>query len=194
MKPMMSGKHVARESDKKYCFSSCSLKEGGKWIACDALECEVEWYHCECVDIDPENLPDGEWMCPPCIVAVKGARPKAPFSQFPMDKGVETRPRGFDNFGEPSLEDINQRKRELEMDIAREEMRGLEIKLEETKRRSESGGGYSGVSARDFEEILGKLSLEERGMEGKARRSGLFEVARHQISYIDRSGHIRTWT
>lgn len=178
----MAAKHVV-SSDKKYCMPFCTLKDSStsKWIACDGIDCPVEWYHCECVDIDAADLPPGDWMCPPCVAALKGARPKTP-RRSPAEKGIDARNKAFDKFAEQSLEDISRRKREIEMDIAREELRGMELKLELTKRGA-GGSGMSGgaVSARDFEELLGKLACDDRGSDGKRQRSGLYEVARHQV-------------
>lgn len=52
-----------------YCYCRCPYDEVSEMIACDGDDCEIEWYHFECVNILVP--PKGKWYCPQC-------RPKYP--------------------------------------------------------------------------------------------------------------------
>ena len=177
----MTSKHVAPKSeDKKYCVPFCSLKDG-KWIACDNMACPVEWFHCECVEVDPSNIPSGDWLCPPCADGLNGVKPKKVLMS------------NVNDFTEDSLEEINQKKREIEKEIAREELKVLSLQLNDTRQRSQaSRPGPVGISPREFERLLGRLSNDHGipAAEGKLHpRSGLYEVARHQVRYTQEWPH-----
>ena len=45
-----------------YCYCQQSL---GKMIACDNVECEIDWFHLPCVGLKAQ--PKGKWYCPYCI-------------------------------------------------------------------------------------------------------------------------------
>lgn len=45
-------------------FCYCQQVEHGKMVACDNSECEIEWFHYACVNI--EKSPRGKWYCPDC--------------------------------------------------------------------------------------------------------------------------------
>ena len=40
------------------------LKEYGKMIACDNLNCPIEWFHFGCVGLS--SKPRGQWFCMEC--------------------------------------------------------------------------------------------------------------------------------
>ncbi|GAA5830149.1 hypothetical protein JCM11251_006897 [Rhodosporidiobolus azoricus] len=51
------------EQDKTlYCF--CQRVSFGEMIACDAPDCEHEWFHLPCVGL--KSIPDGRWFCDEC--------------------------------------------------------------------------------------------------------------------------------
>ena len=55
----------AVESDKEnqlYCV--CRGPESGKMIACDNVECNVQWFHYKCVGL--KRAPRGKWFCKKC--------------------------------------------------------------------------------------------------------------------------------
>ncbi|ORX54620.1 hypothetical protein DM01DRAFT_1322020 [Hesseltinella vesiculosa] len=53
-----------------YCY--CRQVSYGDMIACDNEECEIEWFHNECVGLtDP---PKGKWYCRDCLVVVKNKK------------------------------------------------------------------------------------------------------------------------
>ncbi|GAA5822501.1 hypothetical protein JCM3770_002438 [Rhodotorula araucariae] len=45
-----------------YCF--CQRVSFGEMIACDAPDCEHEWFHLPCVGL--KSIPDGRWFCDEC--------------------------------------------------------------------------------------------------------------------------------
>uniref|UniRef100_A0A0A9X7C3 Inhibitor of growth protein 1 n=1 Tax=Lygus hesperus TaxID=30085 RepID=A0A0A9X7C3_LYGHE len=49
--------------DKLYCI--CNDVEKGQMILCDNVNCEIGWYHFECVRLCEEE-PKGSWYCPIC--------------------------------------------------------------------------------------------------------------------------------
>ncbi|KAF2731931.1 hypothetical protein EJ04DRAFT_514227 [Polyplosphaeria fusca] len=48
--------------DTKYCF--CQRVSFGDMVACDNDNCQLQWFHWECVGIKEE--PVGDWLCPNC--------------------------------------------------------------------------------------------------------------------------------
>ncbi|GAA6018941.1 hypothetical protein JCM11491_005687 [Sporobolomyces phaffii] len=51
------------DADKTlYCF--CQRVSFGEMIACDAPDCEHEWFHLPCVGL--KSIPDGRWFCDEC--------------------------------------------------------------------------------------------------------------------------------
>lgn len=49
--------------EPKYC--TCKKVSHGEMIACDNDDCEVEWFHFECVGLQAK--PKGRWICPSCM-------------------------------------------------------------------------------------------------------------------------------
>ena len=47
-----------------YCL--CLGQETENMIACDNPNCELEWFHFDCVDLEAADIPEGEWFCPDC--------------------------------------------------------------------------------------------------------------------------------
>lgn len=51
---------VADATEPTYCY--CNRISFGEMIACDNVECPIEWFHFECVGLTPENRPKGECL------------------------------------------------------------------------------------------------------------------------------------
>lgn len=47
-------------------FCKCRGPEVGKMVACDNAECEIEWYHFQCVGLAIEDVLPDKWFCPAC--------------------------------------------------------------------------------------------------------------------------------
>ncbi|XP_019757010.2 uncharacterized protein LOC109535537 [Dendroctonus ponderosae] len=47
-----------------YCYCRCPYDEVSEMIGCDSNDCEIEWFHFECVGIMVP--PKGQWFCPDC--------------------------------------------------------------------------------------------------------------------------------
>ena len=47
-------------SDAIFCY--CKGPEEGAMIACDDVDCRIEWLHLDCLKI--ESAPKGKWYCP----------------------------------------------------------------------------------------------------------------------------------
>ena len=45
-----------------YCI--CAQEEYGDMIACDNINCQIEWFHFGCVGIS--EIPNGPWFCMNC--------------------------------------------------------------------------------------------------------------------------------
>lgn len=45
-----------------YCY--CKGPEEGEMIACDNTDCQIEWFHLDCLKI--HSVPKGKWYCPDC--------------------------------------------------------------------------------------------------------------------------------
>lgn len=59
-----AGCRPAREGESVYCYCRCPYDEVSEMIACDGSDCEIEWFHFECVNIMVP--PKGTWYCPQC--------------------------------------------------------------------------------------------------------------------------------
>jgi inhibitor of growth protein 3 len=60
---MGGAEHEEDESDDtKYCF--CQRVSFGDMVACDNENCQLQWFHWDCVGIKEE--PVGDWLCPEC--------------------------------------------------------------------------------------------------------------------------------
>ena len=35
-------------------------------IGCDGKNCKFKWYHYDCVGLDAQSIPDGDWFCTEC--------------------------------------------------------------------------------------------------------------------------------
>ncbi|KAI7906496.1 uncharacterized protein BX663DRAFT_483231 [Cokeromyces recurvatus] len=53
-----------------YCY--CSQVSFGEMLACDNPECEIEWFHLECVGL--KTPPKGKWYCKNCAPDLKKKR------------------------------------------------------------------------------------------------------------------------
>lgn len=45
-----------------YCL--CNRVSYGEMIGCDYDQCQIEWFHFDCVGLN--NKPKGKWYCPHC--------------------------------------------------------------------------------------------------------------------------------
>ncbi|WVQ80285.1 hypothetical protein IAT38_002390 [Cryptococcus sp. DSM 104549] len=67
------GLGAGEEVDSKvYC--TCRQVSYGEMIGCDDDDCEIEWYHLACLNLD--KTPEGNWICPRCVERRK-KQPKA---------------------------------------------------------------------------------------------------------------------
>ncbi|KAI8343104.1 hypothetical protein BC941DRAFT_410430 [Chlamydoabsidia padenii] len=53
-----------------YCY--CRMVSYGDMVACDNDECEIEWFHLECVGL--QTPPKGKWYCKNCAAEIKGRK------------------------------------------------------------------------------------------------------------------------
>ncbi|KAI8072499.1 hypothetical protein BC940DRAFT_292725 [Gongronella butleri] len=53
-----------------YCY--CRQVSFGDMIACDNEDCEIEWFHNECVGLT--SPPKGKWYCKNCILLIKNKK------------------------------------------------------------------------------------------------------------------------
>ncbi|KAI9252475.1 hypothetical protein BY458DRAFT_523120 [Sporodiniella umbellata] len=49
-------------NEPRYCY--CQRVSFGEMMACDNIECDIEWFHLECTDL--EAAPEGAWFCKHC--------------------------------------------------------------------------------------------------------------------------------
>ena len=50
----------------KYCYPGCTLTESKGLVGCDGKDCDIKWFHYECVNMDESNMPKGDWTCLDC--------------------------------------------------------------------------------------------------------------------------------
>ncbi|KAI9305466.1 hypothetical protein BJ944DRAFT_200982 [Cunninghamella echinulata] len=53
-----------------YCY--CQQVSYGEMVACDNDECDIEWFHIECVGL--RSPPKGKWYCKNCIAKMKSKK------------------------------------------------------------------------------------------------------------------------
>lgn len=58
---------IYHRDETKYC--TCRQVSYGEMVACDNNECEIEWFHYDCVGIT--QPPKGKWYCPDCSKKMK---------------------------------------------------------------------------------------------------------------------------
>ena len=57
-----------------WCY--CKQPEDDKpMIACDYPDCQVQWFHLDCLKLSSAKIPKGNWYCPDCRKKFKGRRP-----------------------------------------------------------------------------------------------------------------------
>ncbi|KAI9226690.1 MAG: plan Homeodomain finger of tumor Supressor Ing4 [Piptocephalis tieghemiana] len=50
------------KDEPRYCI--CHQVSYGEMVGCDGEDCEIEWFHYECVGLTTK--PKGDWYCPDC--------------------------------------------------------------------------------------------------------------------------------
>lgn len=58
------GDSSQQKNENLYCYCQCPYDEVSEMIACDGKDCQIEWFHFECVGIMVP--PKGKWFCPDC--------------------------------------------------------------------------------------------------------------------------------
>lgn len=53
-----------KEGERLYCYCRAAYDEASEMIGCDGDNCQIEWFHFECVGI--LVAPKGKWYCPEC--------------------------------------------------------------------------------------------------------------------------------
>lgn len=51
-------------AEPRYC--KCNSISYGSMIACENVDCVIEWFHIGCVGIAEGQMPKGKWYCPDC--------------------------------------------------------------------------------------------------------------------------------
>ncbi|BEI84687.1 hypothetical protein CcaverHIS002_0500880 [Cutaneotrichosporon cavernicola] len=69
---------------KVYC--TCRQVSFGEMIGCDDDDCEIEWYHVACLNLD--KAPEGNWICPQCLER----RKRNPKAKKPSKPAKRSRP------------------------------------------------------------------------------------------------------
>jgi len=54
---------IADSDEQKYCY--CNQVSYGEMIACDNNDCDIEWFHYDCVGL--KMPPKGKWYCDECL-------------------------------------------------------------------------------------------------------------------------------
>jgi len=61
---MSSSMATDDEWDEEEAYCVCGQASYGQMIACDNEDCEIEWFHLECVGLT--QVPSEKWFCPLC--------------------------------------------------------------------------------------------------------------------------------
>ena len=57
-----------------WCY--CKQPEDDKpMIGCDYPDCQIQWFHLECLKLNRTKIPKGNWYCPDCRKKFTGRRP-----------------------------------------------------------------------------------------------------------------------
>lgn len=59
-----SSRQSKPSSSTEQVYCTCNRVSFGEMIGCDAKDCPVEWFHCECVGL--KSPPKGKWFCKGC--------------------------------------------------------------------------------------------------------------------------------
>ena len=59
----------ADSSEQRWCI--CNEYSYGNMIACDNVDCPIEWFHYPCVGIPEAGISKKKWYCPKCKVKEK---------------------------------------------------------------------------------------------------------------------------
>lgn len=59
-------------NEPTYCI--CQRVSFGEMVGCDNDDCEIEWFHFECVGLSEQ--PKGKWYCPPCNARMQTKKKK----------------------------------------------------------------------------------------------------------------------
>ena len=60
---------AADSSEQRWCI--CNDFSYGNMIACDNLDCPIEWFHYPCVGIPASGTTKRKWYCPDCRLKLK---------------------------------------------------------------------------------------------------------------------------
>ncbi|RKP38022.1 the Ing1 Phd finger in complex with A histone H3k4me3 peptide, partial [Dimargaris cristalligena] len=57
-------------NEPTYCY--CNQVSYGEMVACDDENCDIEWFHYQCVGLNSQ--PKGKWYCSECLSRRKRSR------------------------------------------------------------------------------------------------------------------------
>ena len=57
---------IDNEDEDKIGREFCKGLPTKEMVACEATNCNVEWFHYACVDLTAATIPDGSWFCESC--------------------------------------------------------------------------------------------------------------------------------
>ena len=55
---------ITEDDRREYC--TCGLPSNEFMIWCDDGNCEIQWYHYQCVGLTEATVPKGKWFCDLC--------------------------------------------------------------------------------------------------------------------------------
>lgn len=70
LSPVPPASRVAQEDEPTYCY--CNQVSYGEMVACDNVQCPMEWFHLACVNLSAP--PKGSWFCDACRKAPVAAK------------------------------------------------------------------------------------------------------------------------
>ena len=59
-----NGANAIDPNEPVYCV--CRQIAHGDMIACDNEDCAIEWFHYQCVNLNPLKKTKNNWLCPSC--------------------------------------------------------------------------------------------------------------------------------
>lgn len=95
-----------QRDETKYCI--CRHVSYGQMIACDNHECEIEWFHYDCVGVTQE--PIGKWFCPDCTRKMSGHQQQQHLNQPQSQKKRGRREKLF-NLVNNSIDSVRSKER-----------------------------------------------------------------------------------
>jgi hypothetical protein len=79
-----------------HCYENCTKVDSVQLIGCDGHQCDIEWFHIECVGLTADTVPDKseKWFCPSCVFKMEENQAASEKANGVTE--LDVRPKGVD--------------------------------------------------------------------------------------------------